>query len=1070
MKNKITLLLCLLTLQLSAQKSIWTAAVPADASAIAPRTSTPKIFTIFQTDLPALKNSLAQAALHGTNNGVNISLPDGNGQFTDYKIWRSEVLHPTLAAKYPGIKTYIGQSVLNPAQTAAISLTLYGLHAMIMIPGEGVTYIDPYTKGGDYSIAYFKKGITTSRSFECHTQPFETANTTSTQRNVLDNGIMRTYRFAMACTVEYSAFHIAEAGLQSGTLAQQKEAVLAAMTATITRLNTMYGRDLSVFFQLIPNNDQLIFIGDDDFDNEDVGSMIGQGTIYMNDIIGLDNYDIGHTVGTSGGGLAGGSPCTNDKAIGATGTGAPVGDPFDIDYVAHEVGHQFGAGHTFNNSCGGNVDTNVSYEPGSGSTIMAYAGICDPNVQFNSDAQFHAASIMQIRDRINGLANCAATTITGNTPPIANAGPDFIVPKGTPLKLSGSATDAQNDALTYSWEQYDKQITTQPPTTTAAQGPNFRSQLISASPIRYLPSLQSLSINDQVPTWEVIPDTARTMHFALTVRDNNINGGESATDFMTVTVSGTAGPFAVTSPNSGLTLAGGSNKLITWNVAGTTANNINAATVDILFSSDAGLHFDTMLAENVPNDGNEIITIPNLPGTANRIMVRAHDNIFFDISDQNFTITPPGNTFSVAVAGSHNVSVCKGNNAVYAFQYEALNNFTDNTTFSVAGLPAGITAIFNPANVTATGTVQLTLGNTANAAAGFYNLTISAQSGAITRTANVYLNLLNPDFSTVTTLFPANNEYGVSYAFDLKWVTGTNASAYDILLDDNADFSSPFLTTSSTSTSVTVSGLSPLTTYYWKVKPKNEGCEGTFGPVAAFTTGTTICDTFESTDVPLEIAEDLVGTVVSTLTLEDDFPVDSATLALELNHTWLTDLSVTLISPSGTQIKLFSHQCGDQDDVSATFSDAGQALTCGSGTPAISGTFRPEVPFSNLHGESAAGTWTLSVYDEYAQDGGAVTAWSLNLCKIATPLSVTDQNLADFTLFPNPNNGSFSIRPLSPVSKGSITVYDMRGRTIYNKPTMGTPTESISLQAAPGIYMMELRSENGRGVRKFIIQ
>ena len=302
------------------------------------------------------------------------------------------------------------------------------------------------------------------------------------------------------------------------------------------------------------------------------------------------------------------------------------------------MGHQYGANHTQNNGCNRNSSTAV--EPGSASTIMGYAGICGPNVQSNSDVHFNGVSILEMTNFVINDGGCSVNTANNNSAPIVNAGLDYTIPKGTPFILKGAATDANGDALTYCWEQTDAQVSTQPPTQTATVGPNFRSNPPTASPDRYMPSLANVIANTN-PTWEVVPNVARVMNFGLTVRDNRIpNGGQSRRDEMVITTAA-VGPFLVSTPNTAVSWIAGTNQTVTWSVAGTTANNINATYVDILLSNDGGNTYPIVLASKVPNDGSETITVPNNVGTTKRIMVRGYKHIFYDISNTNFTIATP---------------------------------------------------------------------------------------------------------------------------------------------------------------------------------------------------------------------------------------------------------------------------------------------------------------------------------------------------------------------------------------------------------------------------------------------
>jgi chitodextrinase len=340
-------------------------------------------------------------------------------------------------------------------------------------------------------------------------------------------------------------------------------------------------------------------------------------------------------------------PLGKGSGFTSPGDGIPSGDNFDIDYVAHELGHQFGANHTFTQS---NEGTGVQMEPGSGSTIMGYAGITSLDVQPHSDPYFHAISIQQVTNNIKAKT-CSVNTATGNAIPTVSAGLDYTIPKSTPFMLIGTATDANGDTLTYGWEQMDSQSNSTAPNATKTSGVNYRSYNPTTSPIRYFPRMTSVLTGATTTagtelTVEALSSVARTQNFRLTVRDNRASGAANNSDDMIVTVNATAGPFSVTSPNTAVSYIGGTSQTITWAVAGTTANGVNCANVDILISTNAGTTWSTLLAAT-PNDGTQAVTIPNTAGTTNRIMIKGTNHIFFDVSNTNFTITS-GTTDTVA--------------------------------------------------------------------------------------------------------------------------------------------------------------------------------------------------------------------------------------------------------------------------------------------------------------------------------------------------------------------------------------------------------------------------------------
>ncbi len=641
-----------------AQKNLWKVTSENELRLLQKmeRGTMPTNFKLFSLNFNDLKNELSSVPSQNSESSVIINFPDAYGKLNNYIIYEAPVMDIELANKFPDLKSYVGKGINDPSASIRFSTTMFGLHAMSLSGNSGTYYIDTFTKNLNNYIVYNRSDISNANYFNCMVSNDEVANKVEeVATSLVNDGIFRQYRLAMACTIEYAAFHINAAGQNGGTLAQKKAAVLSAMVVTMTRVNGLYERDMAIRMNLIANNDAIIFVDSDNFSNDDSGLLIDESQATIDSIIGLANYDIGHTVSTGGGGVAQlNSPCSGSKARGITGQASPVGDPFDIDFVAHEMGHQFGSRHTFNNSCSGNVSTTTSAEPGSGTTIMAYAGICPPNVQSNSDVHFHAVSIGQMTTFVLGAGGtCDQATSNGNNAPVVNAGLDYTIPKGTPFILKPlSVTDANNDALTYCWEQTDIQVSTQPPAQTATNGPNFRSLPPTSAQERYMPVLSSVLANNLAPTWEVISTVGRTFNFALTVRDNRTpNGGQTNRDNMIVTVSGTTGPFDVTSQNAtGITWNTGESKTITWAV-----NNANtlpgSANVDILLSTDGGLTFPTTLASNVLNDGSETITVPNVPASQTcRVMVKPTGNIYYDVNTTNFfigyTITNTCNTYS----------------------------------------------------------------------------------------------------------------------------------------------------------------------------------------------------------------------------------------------------------------------------------------------------------------------------------------------------------------------------------------------------------------------------------------
>jgi subtilisin-like proprotein convertase family protein len=1015
------------------------------------RKSMPKDFGIYQLNLSNLNNKLSRAPKRKGNLGkssIILSFPNEKGQLEKFQVFEASIMEESLQRKYPTIKSYVGKSIENPGSTIRISKSNFGFHGMILQSNGEAIFIDPYTANKKAYLVYNKKNLPTIEPFVCK---FEEVNnlsknsqqydaTLSARAENANDGNLRTFRMAIATTGEYSQFHINRAGINaSETDEVKKSAILSAINATMTRVNAIFEKDVGLRMILVDNNTDIIFLdaATDGFTNDDGSVLIDESQSIIDANIGQANYDIGHTFSTGGGGRAQlNSPCTTSKAKGITGSGSPIGDSYDIDFVAHEIGHQFGAHHTFNSDAGGcangNRNDGTAVEPGSGSTIMAYAGLCAPyNVQPNSDSYFHLVSIREMWANISeGNSVCGVQIATGNTAPVLDVLANYTIPVSTPFVLNANASDINGDELTYTWEQLDTEITVHPLVSTAIGGPLFRSLSPNSSSMRYFPAQRTVNSGNLSSTWEVLPSVGRSMTFGVTVRDNNLTVGQTASEETKLTIEATSGPFKMTSQTAPEEIwYVGTSQTITWDVANTNVSPVSCLFVNILLSTDGGLTYPIVLASNVQNDGSQEIVVPNNLTDKGRIKVESVGNVFYTINDANVNIQMAEFVMNF---DSYSKTVCEPNDAVFNFTYNTFLSFNESTLFSATGNPTGTTIVFNPSSAINDGTaVEMTISGIDVDDVENYTISVTGTSASVVKNTVVNLDVFSSTLNTPNLILPENNAVDVLVPYSLNWENDVNVSTYSVEISTDNTFATINETSPALNTNVYIpESLLPNTIYFWRVKGNNDCGTSNYSPIFKFTTAPIICDSDNSADTPLNIPDNNATGVTSIINITNNKTINDINVTVNITHPWIGDLTLTLISPNGTSVILVTSRDDEGDNYTNTVFDDDAIATISSGSAPYTGSFIPQGSLSNFNKEESYGEWVLKIVDSGPEDIGQIDNWSIEICG-----SIVNGNDDD-------KDGVLNIDDLCPNTPLN-SVIDTNGCPIFSLPSNNFEIEAV---------------------------
>jgi hypothetical protein len=1009
-------------------------------------------------DLKAISNVLATAPMEFTagakNNPLVISLPMPDGSWETFRVVESPVMEPELVAAYPSIKSFKGYGITHSRSTTRFDVTPKGFHALIRSP-KGEVYIDPYaTEQTDYYISYFTRDVQIGEemlpALRCGYDPAESPSISEDIEFEEDYSLeknqdllpLRIYRFALSCTGEYGSTH-------GGTT----EAVFSTFTTAVNRLNAILEAETAVRLLMIPATPFLIFTdpNDDPYFNAANGTgLLDQNQDYFDSFLTDANYDLGH-IFTNGcfdvGGVAGGSACGSGKARGVTCHSSSNVLAVVNRIMAHEIGHQLSAGHSWNN-CPNALEQLASgsaMEPGSGSTIMSYAGACgDQNIQFGNDTYYNIASLEQIIffSRIGGGSQCGVSSITDNTQPevFLDYQNGFYIPVSTPFELTASAFDADGDPLTYCWEQHDlgPVSTLGEPTGTA---PIFRSFPPTDNPTRVFPRMATI-VNNQEDVTEWLPTYTRDLSFTCTVRDNNPEISATVWAEVKFKATDSAGPFLVTHPNTGEEKwKVGDYVEINWDVANTDNPLVNCKYVNIKLSTDGGFTYPYTLIESTPNDGSAFVFVPDAVGNKARIRVEAADNIFFDISDFDFEIEPaaePGFAIDVLPAGI--AMHCLPSPVQFGIQTNSFLGFDSPLTLHLLGdLPEQASYSFsqNPVSPPQSSTLTIDMGGFVKDR--FDLILMAVTPGFDTVYRELTFTTFTQDFSDLELAEPFNGQSNIQFTTPFSWTASADAITYDFELATNPAFGSSTLQSGQnlTEPSFTHSGLlEENTLYYWRVRAVNECGPGDWLEPFIFQTVITDCAPYLAGDTPVNISGTGTPTVESTIFVPTEGIISDLNVPLIWgNYQPVNSLRLTLISPAGTEVVLFDQNCGNTLNMRIGFDDeAPSAIIC---PPSTGIVYQPVQPLSAFDGENTFGTWKLRVKVVEMGFGasGAIDTWGLEFCASRTPNNPFV--ITNDTLSVPPGQGNLITNQTLEVQDEDNTPDELR-YTIVTPPVYGT--------------------------------
>ena len=1027
-------------------------------------------FESYTIDHDALKTYMSKAAMQFSGEaGIMLQLPLLDKGVVDFMFYESPCMMPGISAKYPFIKSYKGFAVDNPSMNCRIDFGTQGMHGAVKTK-DGSVYMDA-VEGSDKSavLFYYTKDQTVA-SNSISKCGFDPQDEEMLHQSLDDMDIQASTRSGENIPLRVYKLAIATTGEFGETLGQTVENTLSLLNTSVNRLNMIFENELSLKMVLVDDNDKLFHFDsstDPFFDGSSSGAtpddpgpgLLSENPIFINNTIGFQNYDLGQIYtrgcvnGIGGvaflGVLCGG---VNLKAGGVTCFGGSNILATTVRVAAHEIGHQLSAQHSFNNCSGVTATENLNenpgtaYEPGSGISIMSYAGTCNNNGENNNLAGtsydvYHTVSLNQMYTftRLGPGSQCGIEMDIDNHEPDLNLDYEngFSIPIGTPFELTGIASDEDGDTLSYSWEQWNlgpKSILGSP----VGNSPTFRNFYPDAdASTRHFPKLSS-TLSNASSIAEILPEYSRDLNFMFTVRDNNLNGGTASWEEVAFYATENAGPFKVLSQNTPNEFMVGERILVEWDVANTDKAPVNTKYVDIYLSIDGGYTMQSILAKNVVNDGAEYVNIPEVVSNQARIKIKAADNIYYDYNDVDCSIieaNEPGYYFNFE---NFAYDVCAPTQISVPIEGFSFGGYNETIEYSIiGGLPGDIPHIFTSNNISSTATTSLEIDFSDVVLNNYYIVTVQGVSSTNdTIVRNLELEITSVDYSEIASITPVNGSSNNPVTPYFEWTGSSNADLYTIQLSTSAKFEDALTNTINNIDAESAAYedlLEKGTIYYWRILGENKCGIAEYGDIFAFSTVTETCNSYVSSDLPINISQSGMPTVESKIFITDQGKVSDVNVSIKGAHTYISQLRGTLVSPSGTEARMFGNNCFNLSNFDCGFDDESAFdISC----PLTGGQlFIPQQALSVFKDEEIEGEWTFRIDDTDGGDGGKFEIFDLDLCSsknIDNPYILNNN-----TLFlgdgARRNIGESLLRALHPTIESGDLIF-----TILRTPRIGT--------------------------------